>query len=182
MTIGTSTWLERGRERLLRPEIIINNFLLVALVALWVYFAIKSPVFATWGNHKIILANNATLGVVIDRQKVVDLPLNGRNFTQLGTLIPGVVAPPSGLGGQDGNATPGGYGPADLKSAYNVPGNGTTTIARIPFVELLSPAICPTSETPIRSPGCFALAKKWRRLAALDFSSQAKAVTLLRYS
>jgi len=58
----------------------------------------------------LVETTNATLGVVIDREKVVDLPLNGRNFTQLGTLIPGVVAPPSGLGGQDGNATPGGFG------------------------------------------------------------------------
>src|SRR5262249_12670270 len=35
----------------------------------------------------------------------------GRNFTQLGTLIPGVVAPPSGLqAGDIGTATPGGFG------------------------------------------------------------------------
>ncbi len=32
--------------------------------------------------------------------------------SHLGTLIPGVIAPPSGLGGQTGDATPGGFGPS----------------------------------------------------------------------
>src|SRR5262249_38886138 len=72
------------------------------------------------GESPLVETTNATLGVVIDRQKVVDLPLNGRNFTQLGTLIPGVVAPPGALGGQDGNATPGGFGNAT--GGFNVNG------------------------------------------------------------
>jgi hypothetical protein len=64
--------------------------------------------------------SNATHGIVIDEQKIVELPLNGRNFTQLGTLIPGVVAPPGGLGGQSGDATPGGFGNAT--GGFNVNG------------------------------------------------------------
>src|SRR5262252_5391855 len=68
----------------------------------------------------LVETKNATLGVDIDQKKVVDLPLNGRNFTQLGTLIPGVVAPPGALGGQDGNATPGGFG--NVTGGFNVNG------------------------------------------------------------
>ncbi|MCC7124323.1 MAG: TonB-dependent receptor [Acidobacteria bacterium] len=68
----------------------------------------------------LVETTNATHGIVIDEQKVVDLPLNGRNFTQLGTLIPGVVAPPAGLGGQGGDATPGGFGNAT--GGFNVNG------------------------------------------------------------
>jgi outer membrane receptor protein involved in Fe transport len=58
----------------------------------------------------LVETSNATMGNVVDHEAIVDLPLNGRNFAQLGTLIPGVVASPAALGGSRGDATPGGFG------------------------------------------------------------------------
>lgn len=72
------------------------------------------------GDSPLVETGNATLGVVIDEKKILDLPLNGRNFAQLGTLVPGVVAPPVALGGQTGDATPGGFG--NVTGGFNVNG------------------------------------------------------------
>ncbi len=71
-------------------------------------------------DQTLVETTNATRGIVIDEKQIVDLPLNGRNFTQLGMTIPGVVAPPIGLGGQTGDATPGGFGNAT--GGFNVNG------------------------------------------------------------
>ncbi len=70
-------------------------------------------------EQSLVETSSASLGITIDQQKVVELPLNGRNFTQLGTLIPGVVAPPPGLGGAAGDATPGGFGAATSGFSVN---------------------------------------------------------------
>src|SRR5450756_458906 len=37
----------------------------------------------------LVETSNATLGNVVEHASIVDLPLNGRSFAQLGTLIPG---------------------------------------------------------------------------------------------
>ena len=72
------------------------------------------------GEAPLVETAHATLGIVIDEKNVVELPLNGRNFTQLGNLIPGVIAPPATLGGQAGDATPGGFG--NVTGGFNVNG------------------------------------------------------------
>lgn len=52
------------RSRNIKPEWLINNVLLIALLALIIYFASSNSAFFSAGNFKIILENNAILGVV----------------------------------------------------------------------------------------------------------------------
>ena len=67
----------------------------------------------------LVETSSATLGIVVDQKKIVDLPLNGRNFTNLGPLLPGVIAAPASVGGASGDATPGGFGAATAGFSVN---------------------------------------------------------------
>ena len=67
----------------------------------------------------LVETSSATLGIVIEQQKIVDLPLNGRNFAQLAMGLPGVIAAPAALGGASGDATPGGFGAATAAFSVN---------------------------------------------------------------
>ena len=59
--------------------------------------AVEQQVQVT-GAVPIIETDSASQGTVIDNQRIVELPLNGRNFEQLAVLGPGVVAPVAGAG------------------------------------------------------------------------------------
>ena len=49
------------------------------------------------GNAGLIQTASTTLGQTIGQREILDLPLNGRNFSQLGLLQPGVVPITPGL-------------------------------------------------------------------------------------
>ena len=61
----------------------------------------------------LLQSENATIGAVIDTKKVVDLPLNGRNFVQLALLVPGVNS------GQPGATRGGGISIGGARSEQN---------------------------------------------------------------
>jgi hypothetical protein len=51
------------------------------------------------GNEQLLQATTAEVSEVIERQRVAELPLNGRQFLQLALLSEGVVKPPGGTRG-----------------------------------------------------------------------------------
>ncbi|MEW6733598.1 MAG: TonB-dependent receptor [Acidobacteriota bacterium] len=76
-----------------------------------------SDVITVTAEAPLVKTESSELGEVVDTRKVTDLPLNGRNYTQLATLVPGVVRPTGfggsnaliggGTGGTSGNGAPG---------------------------------------------------------------------------
>lgn len=65
-----------------------------------------SEVVTVTGGGPLVESSTSSLGTVIQEKKIVDLPLNGRNFTQLATLVPGVTrgVPGGNADGSGGNA------------------------------------------------------------------------------
>jgi hypothetical protein len=54
------------------------------------------------GQAALLQTEQSSVGSVVDHQKIIDFPLNGRNFVQLGLLLPGVNT------GDDGTVAGGG--------------------------------------------------------------------------
>lgn len=72
----------------------------------------QTEVVEVLGAAPIIDKTTSAIGTVIDQKQVASLPLNGRNFTQLATLSPGVTrgVPGSNADGSQGNAETFRYG------------------------------------------------------------------------
>ena len=65
------------------------------------------------GTAQLLHTENATVGAAIEQRKITDLPLNGRDFTQLALLVPGVAT------GQPGQGSGGGISIGGARSEQN---------------------------------------------------------------
>lgn len=84
----------------------------VARIDLGLKLGQMSEVVEVVGAAPLIEKSASSIGTVIDSSQVEDLPLNGRNFTQLATLAPGVNrgVPGGNASGSQGNAETFRYG------------------------------------------------------------------------
>src|SRR6266566_5255474 len=92
---GFKTEVRRGIELELQQKARIDFQLQIGQQTEMVEVASSTPLLKT---------EDATLGSVIDRRRIIELPLNGRNFAQAATLMPGVVYGSSRMG-VDGQQT-----------------------------------------------------------------------------
>jgi hypothetical protein len=85
----------------------------------------------------LIETDTASQGTVIDNRRIVQLPLNGRNFQQLAVLAPGVAAPVAGSGERFAVAgTRGLSNSFMMDGASNTNNNANTTFIN-PSVDLI---------------------------------------------
>src|SRR3989454_8417279 len=82
---GFQTAVRRGVTLTIGREAVVDFSLQVGSVAQEVTVNAEAAMVAT---------TNANLSYLVDDKKIRDLPLNGRNYTQVATLQPGVYAIP----------------------------------------------------------------------------------------
>ena len=90
---------KEGFKTIIKPDIVVN-----VQDALAINFALPlgavSEIVTIQGGAPLVNTESASVGTVIDRQFVGNLPLNGRSFNTLLQLTPGVVIAQQPLGGQ----------------------------------------------------------------------------------
>ena len=86
----------KGFQRFVREGLIleVNQ---TALVAIHLTIGSGSTQVEVNADALLIESTTSALGKTVDQRTIQDLPLNGRHFTQLGTLQPGVVPITAGL-------------------------------------------------------------------------------------
>lgn len=92
--------------------------------------SVNDVIEVTSSAAALITVDNSTRSTVIDNKKIVDLPLNGRNFLQLGSLIPGAVSAAGG-GGAEGATESGAFsvgGQRDRAVNYYIDGTDNNQI------------------------------------------------------
>ena len=91
--VYTLTAEAQGFKRFVREGIQLATGELIRLDAVLVLGS-ESEIVTVTENASLLRTESGTLGQVISNQKIVDLPLNGRNFIPLVALVPGVALPP----------------------------------------------------------------------------------------
>src|SRR6516164_1750124 len=110
----------------------------------------RAEVLEVTATNPLLRTEDASLGSVIESKRVVELPLNGRNFSQLATLMPGVIFGTSriGVNQQGGVPIPGqtvqiaAEGQRDIQQRATIDGVVTTeprinTMTYLPSIEAI---------------------------------------------
>jgi hypothetical protein len=71
------------------------------------------------GQSALLQTEQSSVGAVVDQQKIVNFPLNGRNFVQLGLLLPGVNEADGGKATGSNNLPGGGISISGLRPEQN---------------------------------------------------------------
>src|SRR5438552_16034478 len=81
---------KEGFKAATRPDIKLDVAQIARVDLALVIGEIKDTVTVT-AEAPILSSETAVVGQVIGSKKILDLPLNGRDFTQLATLVPGAI-------------------------------------------------------------------------------------------
>jgi hypothetical protein len=84
---GFQTGVREGLELNTDDRIVVNFALQVG--------SITTEILVT-GSAPLIQSETSEIGAVIENQRIIELPLNGREFQQLALLVPGTFTPPAG--------------------------------------------------------------------------------------